>query len=182
MNEVMQEIAKSIIEQRRHEKIAAMVDLTGKCRRCFHYRFQDPKTVKWDYTFVPVGYVCDYSSIKEPPFMVERNLIVWGEVKATKDATIGGSLNDFSHVYQSENGIRTIQRRIELGECEFKEFPEPRSKDWDERDDVWDEKYRQKYVELMATQLSKYGMKETEIQEIVAEELDFKNTIYWNER
>ena len=182
MNQLIQEIARSLIEENRHREIAAMVDLTGKCRRCFHYRFVDPKGVKWDYTFVPVGYVCNYSSIEEPPFMNERNLIIWGEVRDIKNATIDGSLNDFSHVYQSKNGERTIKRRIELGECEFKEFPEPRSKSWYERDDVWDAKYKQKYVRLMAAELRKCGMEENKIQEIVAEELDFKNTVYWNER
>ncbi len=58
-------IVKGIVEERRIGKIRRMDGLAEKCKNCFHYRFEDPKKVKWDHTFVPTGYVCDYSVFRE---------------------------------------------------------------------------------------------------------------------
>jgi hypothetical protein len=167
MNEMVKMIAKLIGEEGRAERIKDMESLAQKCKKCMHYRWEDPNKVKWDHTFVPVTHVCDYSVLGNKPL---RDLIIWGKVRDIKDATIGGSLNGFSHVYQSINGVRTIGRRVRLGECEFKEFPEPRSKPWGERDDHWDTKYKDKFVELLKPNLIKQGFEESEIPQIIAEE------------
>ena len=79
-------------------------------------------------------------------------------------------MNIFTDVYQSNIGERTISSRIELGVCEFREFSEPRSKPWGEKDENWDSKYKDKFVGLLRPNLIKQGYEESETPQIIAEE------------
>lgn len=152
-------------------------DLTLKCKKCFHYNFFDPNKIKWDYMHVPVGHVCNY----EWEFPLRSLVPIHIEENESPACNIKNDVDRFSYVYQTNLGIRTIKNRINLGECEFKEFSEPRPIPWHERCDKWDEKYKAEFVRLLEQELRNAGESESEIQQIIEEELDFKNTIYHNE-
>jgi len=196
MDEIIKQIAQKIVEENRYDKIKEMESLAKKCKKCFHYIFRDPSEIKWDHTFVLTGHVCSYDPLCDPGVYELAHPEIFSVkefVEKDKDELPKiryfvpdgkGNLRevDFYEYWARHSRERTIDERIKLGECEFESIP-PRSKPWYERDDEWDSKYKEIYLRPLIPRIKQLNIfNETELQELIKEELDFKNTVYYNER
>ena len=162
------EAAKEVVEGRRMEDVIRMSDLAKKCEKCFHYSFDERSPeLPWHYNIRPFGHVCHMDSVS-PNERIELNPVKKEELYEKnkrsanpKDSTDREMIRDYFF------GFKTIEDRVESGECEFAEFPEPRSKPWTEEDKEWDKKYKVKYLQILESELKEAGMKESKIQETI---------------
>jgi hypothetical protein len=160
MNNIIEEVAKNIVESKEWDSIVSTQDYVNKkCRGCMHYYFRErDEETPW-HRSGGFGHVCDYGLCEDDPRIFELE-----KPKRARKMNTTDLLFDYQQI--------TVEDRIELGECEFKDFPEARDKPWHEQDDEWDLKYLEKYFVLMEKHLLNSDMDKQEVYGIIIDELE----------